>query len=175
VANRPAVCFAGSRVEALLAVRRYCDVVAAIVVPDSLAMKYCRESGISMQLTFGRYRERAFSYIESLQVDMVFSAGFPFVLPENVLQGDARFVNSHPSLLPAYKGYNAIKDAATAGEKYMGVTVHRMVADVDAGPIIAQEKVLVQGMELSEIYDLLFAVAEPMTITRALEKLLPEL
>ena len=92
-------------------------------------------------------------------------------MPRFVLESGPLFLNSHPSLLPAYKGYHAIKEAFENQEEYMGVTGHRMAEEVDAGPVIHQEKVWVKGMVLPQIYDLLFAVVEPMAITRSMEKL----
>ena len=52
-------------------------------------------------------------------------------------------INIHPSLLPDFKGAHAIRDAFESGVKETGVTVHIVTADVDAGPIVSQKKVLI--------------------------------
>jgi len=59
--------------------------------------------------------------------------------PEVVKLGN--IINIHPSLLPDYKGKDAIKRAYDAKEKTIGVTVHYVNENVDEGPIIAQSKV----------------------------------
>jgi len=50
-------------------------------------------------------------------------------------------VNTHPALLPAFKGWHAVEDAFAAGVKVTGCTVHYARLDVDDGPILAQEAV----------------------------------
>ena len=50
-------------------------------------------------------------------------------------------INVHPSLLPEFKGLDAVKRALEAGVGRTGVTVHFMVEEVDAGPMIRQEAV----------------------------------
>jgi phosphoribosylglycinamide formyltransferase-1 len=50
-------------------------------------------------------------------------------------------INVHPSLLPEFKGLDAAKRALEAGLQRTGVTVHFMVEEVDAGPVIRQETV----------------------------------
>jgi phosphoribosylglycinamide formyltransferase-1 len=50
-------------------------------------------------------------------------------------------LNVHPSLLPAFRGLRAVERALEAGVEETGVSVHFMVEEVDAGPIVAQEAV----------------------------------
>ncbi|MBA2443530.1 MAG: phosphoribosylglycinamide formyltransferase, partial [Rubrobacter sp.] len=50
-------------------------------------------------------------------------------------------INVHPSLLPDFKGLHAVGRALEAGVGETGVTVHYVIEEVDAGPLIAQEKV----------------------------------
>ena len=54
-------------------------------------------------------------------------------------QWDARLLNIHPALLPAFKGLDTHARALAAGAKQHGATVHFVVPEMDAGPIIVQE------------------------------------
>jgi phosphoribosylglycinamide formyltransferase-1 len=78
--------------------------------------------------------------IGSHRPDLVLLAGFMRVLDAATVN---RFemVNTHPSLLPSFPGGHAIADALAHGVKVTGVTVHRVDAGVDSGPILAQAAV----------------------------------
>jgi phosphoribosylglycinamide formyltransferase-1 len=87
--------------------------------------------------------ERA--YVEALrtaEVDLVALAGFMRVLKGQFLRAfPGRIVNIHPSLLPAFPGLEAWKQAHAYGVKVSGCTVHFVDAGVDSGPIIGQQAV----------------------------------
>ncbi len=73
---------------------------------------------------------------------LVLLAGFMKILPKSfVEQFEGRIMNIHPSLLPAFPGVNAQGQAVDYGVKVAGCTVHFVVAEVDAGPIIVQRAV----------------------------------
>jgi phosphoribosylglycinamide formyltransferase 1 len=79
------------------------------------------------------------------QPDVVVLAGFMRLLSGSFLAGwPDRVVNTHPSLLPAFRGAHAVRDALAHGVKVTGCTVHLVDEQVDHGPIIAQEAVAVQ-------------------------------
>jgi phosphoribosylglycinamide formyltransferase 1 len=78
------------------------------------------------------------------RVDLVAMAGFGTILEKPVHDAfPNRLVNTHPSLLPAFKGWHAVEDALAAGVKVTGWTAHIATLEVDEGPIIAQEPVRV--------------------------------
>src|SRR6185436_14878513 len=87
--------------------------------------------------------ERA--YVEALlnaDVNLVVMAGFMRILKGDFLRAfPERVVNIHPSLLPAFPGLEAWKQALDHGVKVTGCTVHFVDQGVDSGPIIAQETV----------------------------------
>ena len=72
--------------------------------------------------------------------DLVLLAGFMRVLDAATV-GRFEMINTHPSLLPSFPGGHAIADALAHGVKITGVTVHRVDAGVDSGPILAQAAV----------------------------------
>ena len=70
---------------------------------------------------------------------LVVLAGFMRILtPEFVAHYAGRLVNIHPSLLPAFTGMNTHQRAIDAGCRFAGATVHRVTAELDVGPILAQ-------------------------------------
>ncbi len=81
--------------------------------------------------------------IAAHQPDLVVLAGFMRILGPDVVTR-FRLVNTHPSLLPAFPGAHAIRDALAGGVKIAGVTVHWVDEGVDTGPIIAQAAVPVE-------------------------------
>lgn len=74
-------------------------------------------------------------------VGLVVGAGYMRVLSPVFLDLFPNVLNVHPSLLPEFRGLRAVERALEAGAGETGVTVHFMVEEVDAGPIVAQERV----------------------------------
>lgn len=87
--------------------------------------------------TLGRLRDD--------DVDIVCLAGFMRILtPPLVRAFEGRMLNVHPSLLPAFPGAHAVRDALNWGAKVTGATVHLVDEEVDHGPIVLQEPVPVR-------------------------------
>ena len=74
-------------------------------------------------------------------VSLVVGAGYMRVLSPVFLDRFPAILNVHPSLLPEFRGLRAVARALEARVRETGVTVHFMVEEVDAGPIVAQKKV----------------------------------
>lgn len=80
--------------------------------------------------------------ISHFKPDLVVLAGFMKILPaEFVTRFSPNLINTHPSLLPDFKGAHAVRDALSAKVTKTGVTVHVVDQGVDTGPIIAQAEV----------------------------------
>ncbi|MFO7723909.1 MAG: phosphoribosylglycinamide formyltransferase [Oceanipulchritudo sp.] len=89
--------------------------------------------------------------VRSMEVDLVVLAGFMRVLKAPFLKAfPDRIINLHPSLLPSFKGLEAIRQAWEYGVKVTGCTVHRVSAEVDGGEILDQEAVRVDEMDTLE-------------------------
>ena len=113
--------------------RRACDRAAAAGIATAVVD----------HKTFGKDREafeRALqAALEAHRIEIVCLAGFMRLLtPWFVAQWDGRMLNIHPALLPAFKGLDTHARALAAGAKVHGATVHFVVPEMDAGPIIAQ-------------------------------------
>jgi methionyl-tRNA formyltransferase len=80
--------------------------------------------------------ERLDATIE-LPAEVVLIAGYGLLIPESLLER-ALWLNVHPSLLPRWRGAAPVERAIMAGDRETGVTIHRTVKELDAGPIAAQ-------------------------------------
>jgi phosphoribosylglycinamide formyltransferase 1 len=90
------------------------------------------------------YTKQVVATLESHDVDLVVMAGFGTVLGQAAFDAyEGHIVNTHPALLPAFKGWHAVRGALSAGVKVTGCTVHVATLAVDDGPILAQEAVAV--------------------------------
>lgn len=87
------------------------------------------------------------------KINLVVLAGFMRILtPYFIKNFKNRVINIHPSILPAFKGENAIERAYKYGSKITGVTVHFVDEKMDHGPIILQETVRIkERMRLPEV------------------------
>lgn len=80
--------------------------------------------------------------LEAFAPDLLVLAGFMKVLSAEVLDGwPGKVINTHPSLLPAFRGAHAVREALEHGVKVSGSTVHLVDELVDHGPIVAQRAV----------------------------------
>ena len=116
---------------------------------DAYALVRAREAGIAtatFSLDCHESREERdlvmATWLEEHGVELVVLAGYMHLLTEPFLRRfPQRIVNVHPSLLPAFPGAHAIRDAIAAGADPTGVTVHYVDEGVDSGPVLAQEPV----------------------------------
>lgn len=120
------------------------------------------------------YTHRVIDGLKRHQIDVVAMAGFGTVLAAPIFADfPGRILNTHPALLPAFKGWHAVRDALDAGVLVTGCTVHVANEDVDAGPILAQEAVRVEPADTEDTLHERIKVVErrlyPETIRRFLE------
>jgi phosphoribosylglycinamide formyltransferase-1 len=88
------------------------------------------------------YTELVVDALHRHETDLVAMAGFGTILEQPIHDAfPNRIVNTHPALLPAFKGWHAVRDALAAGVDVTGCTVHLAQLEVDEGPILAQEEV----------------------------------
>ena len=104
---------------------------------------------------FGKEREaferEVVKVLRERRVDLVVCAGFMrLVSAYFVRQFPQRIINIHPSLLPAFPGAHAQRDALAAGVKVTGCTIHFVDTSIDGGPIILQKAVPIREDDTEE-------------------------
>jgi phosphoribosylglycinamide formyltransferase 1 len=145
----------GSNMTALIEAAKAEDYPAEIVLvlsnePDAAGLARARESGITTAVIdhrpFGDDRaafERALDdVLGKYRIDIICLAGFMRLLTGwFITRWSGRILNIHPALLPDLKGLHTHRRALAAGVKRHGATVHFVVEETDAGPIISQQSV----------------------------------
>ncbi|KQP41040.1 phosphoribosylglycinamide formyltransferase [Methylobacterium sp. Leaf104] len=147
----------GSNMASLIAAARAPDHPAEIVLvaanrPEAPGLVYAAERGIPTRaIDHKAYPSReAFdaalnAELEAADIDLVCLAGFMRIFSAGFVEAWAgRMINIHPSLLPLFKGVHTHEQALAAGVRLHGCTVHYVVPELDAGPIIAQAAVPVR-------------------------------
>jgi formyltetrahydrofolate-dependent phosphoribosylglycinamide formyltransferase len=79
--------------------------------------------------------------IRAFAPDLIVLAGYMRILSPRFVGSFENIINVHPSLLPKYKGANAVEQALESGDTETGVTVHYVTEELDSGEIILQTKV----------------------------------
>ena len=129
--------------------REELDAHLSIVISDTkdaMALKRAGKHGIktifidpSTYLNSKEYDKALVLKLKEFSVDLICLAGYMRILGEEVIQTfEKKIINIHPSLLPAFPGLNAQKQAINHGVKFSGCTVHFVDSGVDSGPIILQ-------------------------------------
>ncbi len=86
--------------------------------------------------------------VESHTPDLIVLAGFMRVLTDGFVERfTGRMINLHPSLLPKYPGLQTHARAIDAGDQYHGASVHFVVTELDAGPVIAQVRIAITAAD----------------------------
>ncbi|MFA5944139.1 MAG: phosphoribosylglycinamide formyltransferase [Candidatus Thermoplasmatota archaeon] len=119
---------------------RRADVPAVIALP--------KEPGE----TAAAYDERLMAILRAEEPDLVVLAGYMRIVGPAVVRAFAgRLVNIHPSLLPAFKGLHAVKQALDAGTAEAGCSTHLVTDDLDGGAILLQAGLKVRPGESLDI------------------------
>jgi phosphoribosylglycinamide formyltransferase-1 len=148
----------GSNMAALIEAAKDKSYPAEIVLvvsnrPDAGGLETARANGIATEVVdhtkFGKDRAAFESALQAAlakhRIEIVALAGFMRLLTAGFVdQWPKRMINIHPALLPAFKGLDTHQRALDAGAKVHGATVHFVVPEMDAGPIIAQGAVAVR-------------------------------
>ena len=140
------------------------DVPAELVERTSFGKSFDRDA----------YSDDVVAVLRKYDIDVVLMAGFGTIIPKAVESFPGRMLNTHPALLPSFKGWHAVRDALAYGVKITGCTVHIVTEEMDVGPILAQEALEVLPDDTEEtLHERIKAVERrlfPETIKRFLEE-----
>lgn len=125
---------------------------------DALAIERAKRAGIKTEIvtkkefpTREEHDKRVLEILIENGIDLVILAGYMRILSEVFLsEYENRIINVHPSLLPAFKGTEAQKQAIEYGVRFSGCTTHFVNHDMDGGPIILQRVVPVMENDTTE-------------------------
>ncbi len=124
------------------------------------------------------YTAEVADILRRADVEVVVMAGYGTVFGQAIHDAyPFRILNTHPALLPAFKGWHAVEAALDYGVKVTGCTIHVATLEMDAGPILAQEAVPIHDGDTPETLQERIKVVErtlyPATIRAVLAR--PEL
>jgi phosphoribosylglycinamide formyltransferase 1 len=142
----------GSNMAALIEAAKEASFPAEIVLvlsnrPEAEGLELARNRGVPTavvdHVAYGKDREaferKMQELIAAYGTEIICLAGFMRLLtPWFITQWQGRMINIHPALLPAFRGLDTHRRALAAGVRIHGASVHFVVPDMDAGPIIAQ-------------------------------------
>jgi len=143
----------GSNMRALVAAARDpgfpAEVVLVVANRDCEGLDLARGEGLATALIDHRVHATRADFdaaldalLKSHGVEVIALAGFMRVLTADFVRAwEGRILNIHPSLLPRHPGLDTHARVLAAGERETGCTVHLVIPEVDAGPILAQARV----------------------------------
>jgi len=113
---------------------------------NAFGLTRAKQAGIPYTVIQSENNENRTDYDRKLErclqdagVDLIILAGFLRILSDEFVQQHlGQLINIHPSLLPHFKGLNTHRRVLEAGERIHGASVHYVVPELDAGPIILQ-------------------------------------
>ena len=133
--------------------------IAAVVsdVEDAFALSRAEKEKIPREFVNPKnfpdrqaYDDELVRIVRHYRPHLLVLAGFMRILTKSFVdQFESRIINIHPSLLPKYKGLNTHQRVLDANEKFHGATVHFVVPELDAGPVIVQAEVEVKSDDTS--------------------------
>jgi methionyl-tRNA formyltransferase len=110
--------------------------------------------------------------LASVEPDLVVCMGFPWKIPPDALAAPRLgWLNGHPSLLPRHRGPLPVAWAIREGDEEIGITFHRMDADLDTGPILAQRRYTVGELQPPDSFYPGFGPTVGEALAEALERL----
>ncbi|MDX2181288.1 MAG: phosphoribosylglycinamide formyltransferase [Bryobacteraceae bacterium] len=148
-------------------------------VPEAKGLETARSMGLATSSLPSKGAERQdydrqlASILRERRVDLVCLAGFMRLITHELLtEFPQKILNIHPSLLPAFPGLHAQRQALDYGVKVSGCTVHFVDEGLDSGPIIAQSAVAVLESDTEQTLSERILVQEHLLYSEAIREVL---
>ncbi len=156
-----------------------CVVAVLSNKPDAPGLAHARQREIPVEIvehrgfaTRAAFDDALAERIDRYEPDLVVLAGFMRILTGPFTQRYAgRLINTHPSLLPKYRGVDAVGQARAAGARETGCTVHYVTEGVDEGPVIAQSRVPIEPGDDHAALEARVLAAEHLLLPRVIAEL----
>ena len=101
-----------------------------------------RAERLDIQSCYSKDEDEIIALFNAYNVDLIVMAGWMRIVSKKFCEAfSGRIINLHPSLLPKYKGLDAVERAIKAGETETGCSVHFVTEELDSGAIIKQQEV----------------------------------
>ena len=178
----------GSNMEAIIKASQSNQINATVAVVisdkrDAQGIKIAKELGITTFVldikdfsTKQEYEDDICRILKGCSVDLVCLAGYMKIVGQTILESfKNRVINIHPSLLPAFRGLNAQKQALDYGVKFAGCSVHYVNDVLDGGPLILQDIVEVSGDDTEETLSQKILAKEHLIYPQAIQIVLESL
>jgi len=174
----------GSNMQAIMDYEHLAGEVVLLVCdqPDAYVLERAKEHNLPSFVCSPKRKANKQAYEQSIiqalqkyEVDIIVLAGYMRLIGPDLLHAyEGNIINIHPSLLPSFKGLQAIEQAVDAGVKVTGVTIHYVDEGMDTGPIIAQEAVEIEVDDtLQDVEEKIHAVEHrlyPLTINKIIQE-----
>lgn len=175
----------GSNLQSIVDALRRGELLAEIAVvisnrPEAAGLMRAREAGLETVCVLQKdyasrelYDAAVVRVLQANGVDLVCLAGFMRLIGEPLLKAfPNRILNIHPSLLPAFPGLDAQRQALEHGVRVTGATVHLVDSELDGGAIVLQAAVPVLGTDTVESLSARILVEEHGLYPRAIARVL---
>lgn len=168
----------GSNFEAIAAACKNgeIDAVVKLLVCDrknAFAIERARKYGIETLVLSPKdfpskedYEKAILKKLSQMEIDLICLAGYMRVIGDTLLNPyQGKIINTHPALLPSFKGMHAIEQAMEYGVKIYGITIHYVDSTLDGGKIIDQASLYYDGDDLEYLKEELLKIEHPLYIS----------
>ena len=145
--------------------------------PDAKGLKYASKAKIkSYGIKFknkSNFENKSLKLLKKYNIDLICLAGFMKILSGNFIKKFSKpILNTHPSLLPKYKGLNTHERAIKNKDKFAGASIHKVTEKLDSGKVILQKKVKILGSDNVKSLEKKVLKIEHEIFPKAIDKIL---
>lgn len=159
----------GSNFEAIVKYFKYKNVQIELLCDKENAFVLKRAQKLAIRAHYVKFDD-TFEFLKDKKYDLYVLAGYMRILPQEVINLGT-FINIHPSILPEFKGLDAIKRTYKS-KRAQGVTIHFVDKDIDSGKIITQKRLQISNSMTFEEFEENIHNLEHILYPRVVEELL---